>query len=92
MVTVLWIGAPLQRPTYVCMSEIEANPWHDTKKYEWVKELDDKYMMIKEEYINLYNGQNDLKLDRIHSNVTEGGEWKTFYFYNQVTSDMFNCT
>jgi hypothetical protein len=79
----------LQKPSIGTYPDISAIPWHPSVNFPWVTTLNANSSKIKEEYLQLVEGKHSFS--RIHSNVSEGGEWHTFYFYNQGRRDVANC-
>jgi len=82
-------GAPKQCPTLTLFSGLTALEWHSPSQFPWTNILNEHYAQIKEEYLSVSNTQSNL--ERIQSNVSEGGEWNSFYFYNQGRRIDENC-
>jgi aspartate beta-hydroxylase len=82
-------GAPKQCPTLTLFSELTALEWHPSSQFDWATMLDENFPAIKDEYDRVVKDQPNL--ERISSNVSEGGEWNTFYLYNQGKRIDENC-
>jgi len=82
-------GAPKQTPTLTLFSGLTALEWHSPSQFPWMNMLNEYYPQIKEEYLSVSHTQSNL--ERIESNVSEGGEWNSFYLYNQGRRVDENC-
>lgn len=74
-----------QYGAFLIYPELGDTIWYDTSKFSWIKNFEDNYLKIKEEYLNLKE-ENFIK---ITSSVE--GDWKTFNFYNQGLREEDNC-
>jgi aspartyl/asparaginyl beta-hydroxylase (cupin superfamily) len=75
-----WIrDHPLQRAEILCPG-LEARPWHQADRFDWVKTLESAYPAIKEEFLQVHGSRN-LGAHPNSGNLASSGAWTTFYFY-----------
>lgn len=74
-----------QRANFLIYPELGDTVWYDTSKFSWVKDFEENYEKIKQEYLSL----DDKKFVKIVNSVE--GEWKTFNFINQGGREIENC-
>ncbi|KAL8023007.1 putative aspartyl/asparaginy/proline hydroxylase, isopenicillin N synthase [Plasmopara halstedii] len=48
-------------PTLFCFPGLESHPWHDTKKFEWIKSIESNHKKITTEYLALQAHRNEMK-------------------------------
>ena len=80
-----------QRPSNY-LPELTANPIWDTRKFNFVKKLEDNFSIIEKEINQIESDADKLKLI---SNVNEDiyqGKWKDLFFYNNGARNDVTCT